>query len=55
MLPLAAIATMLSSCLQEETALQEFEYIEAVPEIPVEEDGFAGTRSVVNETDSESR
>ena len=52
MLPLLAVATMLSSCLQEETAFQEFEYIDAVPEIPVEVDGFAGTRSVVNETSS---
>ena len=32
--------------------MQEFEYIEAIPEIPIEVDGMSGTRSVVNETSS---
>lgn len=52
MLPLVAVAAMLTSCVQQEISQPDFENIEAVAELPVETDAFGGTKSVVKETDT---
>ena len=52
LMPLLAAVAVLVSCVQQEMNEPETEVITAEAELPECEDGFAGTRSVVSETES---
>ena len=51
-MPFLATAVMFGSCVQQTIEEPESETILAEAELPESEDGFAGTKSVVSETDS---
>lgn len=51
-MPLLAAAAVLVSCVQQEMNEPETEVITAVAELPECEEGFTGTRSVINETEN---
>ena len=50
--PLLAAAAVLSSCVQQSLEEPDTETVMATAELPVSEDGFVGTKSVVSENDN---
>ena len=51
-LPLLTAAAVLSSCVQQSLEEPDTETVMATAELPVSEDGFVGTKSVVSENDN---
>ena len=51
-LPLLTAAAVFNSCVQQTLEEPDYETIEATAELPVSEDGFVGTKSVVSENDN---